>query len=192
MSPLKQLRDWLTEERAAGIAFAHGGVLATTSSTSQPRSRMLGVHLTADGSLRFHTSPTTRKIEDLAHSPRASFTLAFQRSLRSVSIEGVLAELNLQQLETDWKNLTAEFRRSYWVYGHKTGSLRNPGELEGDLSQLPLGAEDKMPSSFCGYEFRPLTRVAYYAVHAHLQFAQHQVFERSDDDADWSCRDLVP
>jgi pyridoxine/pyridoxamine 5'-phosphate oxidase len=190
--PLHRLHNWLAEERAAGVAFAHGGVLATVSVTGRPRSRMLGVHLSADGQLRFHTSPTTRKVADLQQSPHASLTLAFQRSTRSVSVEGVLVKLNSSQLQADWSSLSADFRRSYLVFGHQTGVERSPGELERNLLLLPSGEEENMPESFCGYAFEPLLRVAYYSVSERTHFAQHEVYERQSATADWTRRELIP
>jgi pyridoxine/pyridoxamine 5'-phosphate oxidase len=192
MNPLQQLQTWLAQEQSNGVTFAHGGVLSTVGTDGRPKSRMLGVHVSNNGSVRFHTSPTSRKVEDIAHCSHASLTLAFQSTLRSVSIEGSLVALEGPELEADWVGLSTDFRRSYLVFGHRTGSSRSPGELEHELLRLPSGAEKQRPSSFVGYAFSPLLRVAYYAVKSELPFAEHEIFERESQDSAWTLRAVVP
>jgi pyridoxamine 5'-phosphate oxidase len=91
--PLALARTWLDEERANGVAFPQGAVLATQGLDGIPRSRMLGAYLTPEGRFIFYTSPTSRKVQEIARSPLASLTFGFQRSLRSITVEGKLAPL---------------------------------------------------------------------------------------------------
>ncbi|HPY40833.1 MAG TPA: pyridoxamine 5'-phosphate oxidase family protein, partial [Thiolinea sp.] len=110
-TPLAKLRRWVDEERLAGNPFSHGAVLGTVDAFGQAHTRMLGVHFDAQNYPRFHTSPTSRKVADFAYNPQASLTFAFQKSLRSVSLDGRLAALSVPQLDEDWSSLEPTFKR---------------------------------------------------------------------------------
>lgn len=192
MNPLLRLVSWVQEEHSTGTAFSHGAVLGTTDRNGCPRTRMLGAHFDAEGRPRFHTSPDSRKVEDLKLNPRASLTFAFQRSLRSVSLEGWLEPLSRNQLRQDWLTLEPRFRRSYRVFGPCSGLPLDAAEaLEQALRALPPGAEDEAPDCFIGYRFDRIDRIAFYAVGAG-PFAQHEVFTRDEGPTTWTCVRVVP
>ena len=192
MNPLVQLTQWLGEEQLAGNPFAHGAVLGTVGRDGAPRTRMLGVHFDEAGIPRFHTSPTSRKVADIALDRRASITFAFQRSLRSVSLEGILELIPDGQLMQDWLALEPEFRRSYLVFGHCSGRPADSDALlERQLKELPLHAENEMPPSFIGYRFLHVNRVAFYSVGSG-NFAEHVVFVRNELGGGWCFSRVVP
>lgn len=70
----------MREERLAGNQFSHGAVLVTVNQFGQLHTRMLGVHFDVQACPRFHTSPTSRKVADLAYKQQASLTFAFQKN----------------------------------------------------------------------------------------------------------------
>lgn len=192
MNPLSRLLHWVQEERNTGAPFSHGAVLGTTGRDGSPRTRMLGVHFDEEGWPRFHTSPGSRKVEDIELNPRASLTFAFQHSLRSVSLEGTLEPIPRHQLSKDWLALEPSFRRSYLVFGHRSGLPLDAAEaLEQALQALPPGAEDATPDSFIGYRFTGIGRIAFYSVGTG-PFAQHEVFTHCDGSKEWRCLRVVP
>ena len=192
MNPFIQLTQWICEERVAGIPFSHGAVLGTVGHDGIPRTRMLGVHFDEAGVPRFHTSPTSRKVADIEVNRNASITFAFQRSLRSVSIEGVIEVIPHGQLVSDWLALDQKFRRSYLVFGHRSGQSANTDALlEHLLKELPLGAENEMPPSFIGYRFSHVSRIAFYSVGSG-NFAEHVVFARDGSGEKWLHSRVVP
>lgn len=192
MNPFIQLTQWISEERLAGIPFAHGAVLGTVGHDGIPKTRMLGVHFDEVGVPRFHTSPTSRKVIDIGINRYASITFAFQRSLRSVSIEGVLDEIPHGQLISDWLALDPKFRRSYLIFGHRSGQSADSDVLfEQLLKELPPGAENEMPLSFIGYRFSHVSRIAYYSVGSG-NFAEHVVFTGDGSGKNWLYSRVVP
>lgn len=189
INPLKKLQGWIAEERAAGNPFAHGAVLGTAGEGGLPRTRMLGVSFSADGTPRFHTSLGSRKVQDISGNPRASLTFAFQQKLRSVSLEGWVEALSNEQLDADWLTLDLDFRRHYLVFGSYSGDrLGAPEELRERKAQLPAGAEACRPDSFVGYLFKKIERVAFYEVSVN-DFAACELFECGPVTGNW-CRSL--
>jgi len=185
MNPLETLVAWVADERALGTPFAHGAVLGTQGENGMPHTRMLGVLFDASGTPRFHTSPMSRKVRDISHNNTASLTFAFQKSMRSVSLEGNLEALSKEQLVTDWLSLDIEFRKNYLVFGHQTGrAIKSLQDLRVQQSLLPLDAEQHCPESFIGYAFRTVQRIAYYSV-AERDFATHKVFEFDQITGEW-------
>lgn len=185
MNPLARLVAWVASERTLGTPFARGAVLGTHGADGMPHTRMLGVLFDASGTPRFHTSPMSRKVRDIAHSNSASLTFAFQKSLRSVSLEGSLEPLDRGQLVADWLDLDIEFRKNYLVFGRQTGMPVNSlDDLRRQQSLLSAGAEKNCPESFIGYAFRTVRRIAFYSV-AERDFATHEVFELDQVMGEW-------
>ncbi|MDO8314303.1 MAG: pyridoxamine 5'-phosphate oxidase family protein [Rugosibacter sp.] len=192
MSPLQLLRRWIEEERQNGVAFANGAVLGTVSASGESRTRMLGVHFDEQGFPRFHTTPGSRKVLDLRDNAHASLTFAFQRSLRSVSLEGEVAELTSTDLSRDWLSLEAAFRRSYLVFGPISGqALRSPPTLNEARRALSESAEQLMPTSFIGFRFQTVRRIAFYSV-GEDDFAQHTTHHFNTETLSWSTQSVVP
>ncbi|NJN36153.1 MAG: hypothetical protein HC794_02725 [Nitrospiraceae bacterium] len=192
MSPLKILVRWIEEERANGVAFPNGAVLGTTSYTGQPRTRMLGTHFDEWGNPRFHTTPQSRKVLDLRNNKQASLTFALQRSLRSVSLEGQVAPLTQEELSSDWHALDTEFRRSYLVFGGRSGQpLSSSSELNLARQELPEDSELEMPDTFIGFKFEVVERVAFYSV-GNLDFAEHVTYSYKIKSKTWIAQNVVP
>ncbi|TXH69223.1 MAG: hypothetical protein E6Q83_10755 [Thiothrix sp.] len=192
MLALEKLQSWVIEERLAGNPFSHGAALATVDKLGQSRTRMLGVHFDEQVYPRFHTSPTSRKVADLAGKQRASLTFAFQTSLRSVSLEGRLVELSKSQLDKDWLSLEPAFRRSYLIFGQTSGLvLESKQVLETALKKLPVDAELVRPDYFIGYQLVDIQRIAFYSV-GKQAFAEHEVWTFDDLSKQWVQQFLVP
>lgn len=192
VNPFIQLTQWISEERLAGIPFSHGAVLGTVGHDGTPKTRMLGVHFDEEGTPRFHTSPASRKVIDIETNRNASITFPFQRSLRSASIEGVLEVIPREQLVSDWLALDQKFRRSYLVFGHRSGQPADSDIfLENLLKELPHDAENDIPQSFIGYRFSYVSRIAFYSVGSG-NFAEHEVFSREGCGEKWLYSRVVP
>ena len=112
LKPLDKISQWLAEEKSSGNHFARGGVLGTFGKDGMPHTRMLGVSFDSKGMPKFHTSPTSRKVEDINISSKASLTFAFQHTMRSISLEGLLEPLCSKELDRDWQKLEKD---SYFI-----------------------------------------------------------------------------
>ncbi|MFI0399284.1 MAG: pyridoxamine 5'-phosphate oxidase family protein [Thiolinea sp.] len=191
-APLAKLRSWVNEERLGGNPFSHGAVLGSVDAQGQAHTRMLGVHFDAQNYPRFHTSPTSRKVADLAQNPQASLTFAFQTSFRSVSLEGRLAALSAPQLDEDWLHLESAFRRSYLVFGKNSGqAIQSEKVLSSELADLAVQAELIRPAYFIGYIFVEIQRIAFYSVGTGA-FAEHELWVFDHESKNWKKNLLVP
>ncbi len=189
--PLALARTWIEEEREVGVPFPQGAVLATDGLDGIPRTRMLGAYLTPQGRFIFYTSPTSRKVQEIARSPLASLTFGFQRSLRSITVEGSLAPLGTRELDEAWSGLDLDFRRQYVVFGPKSGAaIDSLDALRRELRTLPVGVEGVRPESFIGYAFQTVTRIVFYSVDR-SDFALCQEFHPTDV-GDWKMQLRVP
>jgi pyridoxine/pyridoxamine 5'-phosphate oxidase len=207
-NPLEQLGVWIAEERSLGNPFAHGAVLGTQGEDRMPHTRMLGVSFNRQKMPKFHTSPTSRKVQDLSCHHAASLTFAFQQSMRSISLEGFLTPLSDEELSADWKTLDPEFRSNYLVFGPRSGakidSLQElhlhrdaivaetkaaPTEKLRQL--LSNAAAENSPPSFIGYKFETVQRIAFYSVAA-KDFARCEVYEFNPATQGWIYSLRVP
>ena len=121
-SPLHELGIWLEDERTMGNIFSLGAVLSTVSKEGIPRSRVVGTMLDEENIPKFHTSPSSRKYEDICNNNAASLTYSFQGTLRSISIEGYISPLDKEELENDWSTLDKNFRKHYLIFGECSGT----------------------------------------------------------------------
>ena len=192
MNPLEKLDEWLTEERSLGNPFAHGDVLGTPGKDGMPRTRMLGVSFNDRKIPKFHTSPMSRKVQDINLCNSASLTFAFQQTMRSISLEGSLEPLSDRELDTDWNQLDREFRRNYLVFGHQSGmKIDALEELHFQQDRLPHAAEENRPLSFIGYTFKLIERICFYSV-AIQDFATCEVYEFNPVTQHWTYSLRIP
>jgi pyridoxine/pyridoxamine 5'-phosphate oxidase len=192
IDPLEKLGEWLAEERALGNPFAHGAVLGTQGEDKMPHTRMLGVSFDRQKKLKFHTSPTSRKVRDISLCNNASLTFSFQQRMRSISLDGLLEQLSDEELVADWKTLEPEFRKKYLVFGHQSGTtIDSLEELHLQQSLLLYAAEENRPLSFIGYVFSTIQRISFYSV-TEDDFAHYEVYEFNPITQYWDYSLRVP
>lgn len=191
INPFLKLKTWIREEDNAGYSFSNGAVLATVSKNGTPRSRLLGTVL--DGNIiKFHTSPVSRKFEDIEFCNKVSLTYSFQKSLRSVSIEGVLILLSEKELNSDWMEFDSNFRKHYLVFGRESGRVIEDHKLlELKLSNLAEGEEKNRPDSFIGFKFSEVVRMSFYSVQNN-DFASSVLFEKKSPTSAWTEKTVMP
>ena len=184
-TPLKRLKNWLNEERELGNKFPQGAVLCTASKDGFPRSRVVGTMLDNEYRPKFHTSPISRKVNDIQHNGAASLTYSFQNSLRSVSIEGILSPLEGEELDADWLLFDEDFRKHYLAFGEISGQvIESLDELRQKRDLLVSGDEAIRPNSFIGYKFLTINKVSFYTV-KDGDFAVSSSYERDNEHNSW-------
>ncbi len=182
---LVRLQTYLEEERKNGNIFPQGAVLCTVSKDGLPRSRVVGTMFDGECRPKFHTSPISRKVEDIKHSCNASLTYSFQNSLRSVSIEGILSPLSKEELDTDWLIFNQNFRKHYLAFGEISGQvIKSLDKLRQKRDSLVCEAEMTRPDSFIGYKFSIINRVSFYTV-KDGDFAESSSYEKGTLQNPW-------
>ncbi len=182
---LKRLQRYLEEERKNGNAFPQGAVLCTVSKDGVPRSRVVGTMFDDEWRPKFHTSPISRKVEDIKHTCTASLTYSFQNSLRSVSIEGILSPLGKEELDSDWMLFNLDFRKHYLAFGKISGQvIKSLDKLRLKRDSFVSGEEATRPESFIGYKFSIINRVSFYTV-KDGDFAESLSYEKGTQQDSW-------
>src|SRR5262245_10122591 len=74
-NPIAQLRAWLADAEAAGVALANAMALATAGRDGAPSVRHVLLRDVTEGGITFFTNRTSRKARELAANPRAAWTL---------------------------------------------------------------------------------------------------------------------
>ncbi len=190
--PLKLLQSWLNEEGECGNPFPQGAVLSTTARNGNARSRVVGTMLDANYFPKFHTSPCSRKTDDIKFNSQVSLTYSFQHSLRSISIEGCLSSLHIDELETDWLKYDKDFRRHYLVFGERSGrTITSLNKLKSQRDILEDGAVMIRPRSFIGYKFSVINRVSFYSVKTG-EFAINEIYKRTSLNNGWEYSLVAP
>lgn len=92
--PLHQLKLWLQEAIAAGVAEPTAMNLATVAADGRPNARIVLLKGLDDGELTFFTNYESRKGVCLAGNPFAALTLFWPELERQIRIEGRVARLD--------------------------------------------------------------------------------------------------
>ena len=190
--PLAQLEQWLAEESSSGNIFPQGAVLCTVSTEGTPRSRVVSTMLDENKCPKFHTSPVSRKVNDIESNLKASLTYSFQGSLRSISLEGSLEALNENELDNDWSKLDYDFRKHYVVFGEISGAeIDGMDSLRKKRDEQLEGLDKIRPESFIGYKFSNIDRVTFYSV-KEGDFADSALYEKMPESDEWRRKVVAP
>ncbi len=194
--PLEQIAQWLNEEKELGTVFPQGAVLSTVSEKGLPRSRVVGTMLDEHNQIKFHTSPNSRKINDINKFGHAALTYSFNNSLRSISLEGKISPLGGEELEKDWMKFDEGFRQNYRVFGAQSGDkIESLSTLRIQRDKIVTSKTSIKPESFVGFKFSLIERIAFYSVKEN-DFALNELYENNEGVAqkvsEWQYSLLVP
>lgn len=191
-TPLDLIYEWLEEEKRRGNIFPQGAVLSTVAKDGSPRSRVVGTMLDEKNTPKFFTSPTSRKMDDINFSAKAALTYFFQNSLRSISIEGSLAALQSEELDSDWFQHDEDFRKNYVVFGPKSGcAVQNLNDIREKRNLLSADDYHVRPISFIGFKFSIINRISFYVV-KDGDFAVNDVYDWDNAGNQWVHFLLIP
>ena len=155
--PLRQLRGWLSEAKAAGVPMPDAMALATASAGGEPSVRMVLLRgLEADG-LRFYTNRSSRKGRDLAANPRAAVVFHFAAQGRQVRVAGPVEELPEEASATYWSTRPRGSRTAAWasVQGTQIDSRGGLEARHAEMERVFPGDEIPLPPFWGGYRLVP-------------------------------------
>jgi pyridoxamine 5'-phosphate oxidase len=189
--PIRQVKKWLDDARAAGVKEPTAMTLATTTCAGKPSARMVLLKGIDDRGFSFFTNYLGRKGRELAENPYAALVLYWAALDRQVRITGRVSKLSAAESEEYFNSRAAGSRFSAAV-SPQSSVIASRKSLEQKLAKLkaeyPEGAPPR-PKHWGGYLVRP----------AEIEFWQQGEFRLHDRvryrrgrDGSWIVEQLAP
>ena len=126
--PLALLAAWVAEAAAAGSPLPGAMTLATAGADGTPQARTVLVTTVdpATGSLRFHSSTSTRKTVDVAANPAVSGVFLWPALGRQVVLAGAARELDAAVSRAAFPTRPRHLQLLAWAYDELTPTLTGP------------------------------------------------------------------
>lgn len=157
--PMEQLKQWLNEEKVAGVANPSQAVLSTCSKEAVPHSRVVAIREINEEGLLFFTQRGTKKVQDLSQNPLASLNFWFEVTQRQVIIEGTVAPLSETENQEYWSTYPRFAQIRFCAYaptsGQRISSKFEFEEKRKRIEQEYEGTDIPMSSFYCGYRIKP-------------------------------------
>jgi pyridoxamine 5'-phosphate oxidase len=187
--PVRQLRRWLEEARAARIELAEAAALATASAGGAPSVRMVLVKDVGDDGLTFFTGYESRKGRDLAENPRAGLLLYWHDLGRQARVEGGVERLPPEESDAYFRSRPLGSRLSAAVSA-QSEVVESREELEQAASELgrTVGEALPRPERWGGYRLRP----GLWEFWQHRVDRLHDRFRYRPGDTGWIVERLAP
>lgn len=121
MTPIALLNEWMDNEKKLGSPFHNGGVLASSTTSSIPRSRVVEIKEVDERGALFFTQKNSRKVKDFSENARASLTFWLPLQKKQANLEGSIIKLDLSDVEEYWLRIPRHFQLKFSAYGPLTG-----------------------------------------------------------------------
>ena len=128
--PLRELRRWLDDARAAEVFEPEAAALATATPDGAPSVRMVLVRGLDDQGLRFYTNRESRKAAELAANPRAAVVFHWGPPLqRQARVEGPVEQLEEDESSAYFRTRARTSRLGAWA-SPQSRALADRDELD--------------------------------------------------------------
>lgn len=162
--PLKKVREWFNAEKEkSSRGFHRFATLSTVGGDGAPYSRMIEiVGMSQKNGILFFTHRDTQKVEHLTLNPQAALNIWLPKTLRQVSINGIVSEISREEAQRAWKRTPRFMKLTFLASLHK-GELSSPEILQERKAKFEeMYKEDiPMPDTFIGYRFMPQKAIFY-------------------------------
>lgn len=155
-SPFDQLRIWLDQAVASGLADANAMVLGTVGADQMPAARVVllkGI----DHGLTFFTNYESDKGVQLAAHPKASLTFFWAELQRQVRISGSVDRVSAQESDAYFATRPRESQIGAWASA-QSRVLASRAALEASVAAISARFEGKTvprPDHWGGYRLAP-------------------------------------
>lgn len=154
--PFAQLRLWLNEATAAGIAEATAMGVATASRAGRPSARMVVMRGMDARGLVFYTDTESPKGKDLAENPFAALLFYWQPMRRQVRVEGTVEIVSPEESDRYFASRPLGHRIATAASRQST-VVRGRDELEQHFEELTAAHPHDIPrpAHWGGYRVLP-------------------------------------
>jgi len=155
--PIAQFRTWLAAADAEGVPLANAIALATADAADAPSVRHVLLRGITDAGFVFFTNHGSRKGQELAVNPRASFTVLWRELDRQICVGGRVAQLPPASSDAYFATRPREAQLGAWA-SRQSQPIAERAELERRLEEAAQRFEDAdipRPSFWGGYLLTP-------------------------------------
>jgi pyridoxamine 5'-phosphate oxidase len=140
--PAKLFLDWLTEAIDAGVREPHAMTLSTVDAEGRPNSRVLILKGLDDGRWQFATSRTSRKGEELSHTPWVAASFYWPELGRQVRLRGRVLDAGAEDAARDFL-ARPKSSRAESLTGNQSQPLHRPEDLDLALEEARMSVESE-------------------------------------------------
>lgn len=188
--PFGELRRWIDDAVAAGIAEPAAMCLATADVRGRPSARMVLLRGLDRRGLRFYTSYFSRKGHELSENPAVAAVLYWPALERQVRVEGTASPLAEEESDDYFAARPRGHRLAAWA-SEQSDPVESRAVLEERFAHFDarFGDEDPpRPHSWGGYLISP-ERFEFWQGRPNRM---HDRFEYRRDGLGWRIRRLQP
>ncbi|MGH3465774.1 MAG: pyridoxamine 5'-phosphate oxidase [Kribbellaceae bacterium] len=156
--PIEQVRRWLDDAVAFGIAEPNAMVLATADADGRPSARTVLLKQLDERGFVFYTNQQSRKGSELAANPACALVFPWHAMERQVRVEGTASKLGAEEVEAYFATRPRESQLGAWA-SQQSEPVVSREELDLQYAsyqrQWPEGTTIPVPYFWGGYRIRP-------------------------------------
>jgi pyridoxamine 5'-phosphate oxidase len=155
--PAELFLRWLLEAVDAEVREPHAMTLSTVDRDGRPSSRVLILKGLADGQWQFATSRTSRKGQELEHTPWAAASFYWPQLGRQVRLRGRVLDAGPEEAARDFLARPQDSRAESLV-GHQSEVLDDPADLDAAIARARkrvVADPERVPEHWALYRLAP-------------------------------------
>ena len=157
-NPIDLFREWFNEAIKKEINDPNAFVLATSSKTGTPSSRMILLKSFDDKGFVFYTNLDSQKSSEIINNPKASMCFHWKSLLRQIRITGELSKVSDKEADEYYKSREYENKIGAWA-SKQSSILKSRNELYKSITSYKNKYSDKSnvprPQNWSGWNLDP-------------------------------------
>jgi len=157
-NPIDLFREWFNEAIKKELNDPNAFVLATSSKTGTPSSRVILLKSFDDKGFVFYTNLDSQKSSEIINNPKASMCFHWKSLLRQIRITGELSKVSDREADEYFKSREYESKIGAWA-SKQSSILKSRNELYKSITSYKNKYSDKSnvprPSNWSGWNLDP-------------------------------------
>ena len=157
-NPIDLFREWFNEAIKKELNDPNAFVLATSSKTGTPSSRVILLKSFDDKGFVFYTNLDSQKSSEIINNPKASMCFHWKSLLRQIRITGELSKVSDREADEYFKSREYESKIGAWA-SKQSSILKSRNELYKSITSYKNKYSDKSnvprPSNWSGWILDP-------------------------------------